>query len=60
MRLPWVVDHTAHEETGVEPTIFTDVRNDMTIARGVWSTDHQRALEVADPLEAGTCAEDQC
>jgi len=70
----------------VEPTIFTDVRNDMTIAReeifgpvlaviraesdeaairiandteyglsaGVWSTDNQRALEVADQLEAGT------
>ena len=70
----------------VEPTIFTDVRNDMTIAReeifgpvlsviraesteaavriandteyglssGVWSTDIQRALEVAGQLEAGT------
>jgi acyl-CoA reductase-like NAD-dependent aldehyde dehydrogenase len=70
----------------VEPTIFTDVRNDMTIAReeifgpvlsvircestdqavqiandteyglsaGVWSTDNQRALEVAGQLEAGT------
>jgi betaine-aldehyde dehydrogenase len=70
----------------VEPTIFTDVRNDMTIAReeifgpvlsvircestdqavqiandteyglsaGVWSTDNQRALEVASQLEAGT------
>jgi acyl-CoA reductase-like NAD-dependent aldehyde dehydrogenase len=70
----------------VEPTIFTDVRNDMTIAReeifgpvlavirsesteeairiandteyglsaGVWSTDNQRAIEVADQLEAGT------
>jgi acyl-CoA reductase-like NAD-dependent aldehyde dehydrogenase len=70
----------------VEPTIFTDVSNDMTIAReeifgpvlaviraestdqairiandteyglsaGVWSTDNQRALEVADQLEAGT------
>jgi len=70
----------------VEPTIFTDVRNDMTIAReeifgpvlsvircestdqairiandteyglsaGVWSTDNQRALDVADQLEAGT------
>ena len=69
----------------VEPTIFTDVRNDMTIAReeifgpvlavicaessdhairiandteyglsaGVWSTDNQRALEVAGQLEAG-------
>ena len=70
----------------VEPTIFTDVRNDMTIAReeifgpvlavirsesteaairiandteyglsaGVWSTDDQRALDVARQLEAGT------
>jgi acyl-CoA reductase-like NAD-dependent aldehyde dehydrogenase len=70
----------------VEPTIFTDVRNDMTVAReesfgpvlaviraesteaairiandteyglsaGVWSTDNQRALEVAGQLEAGT------
>jgi acyl-CoA reductase-like NAD-dependent aldehyde dehydrogenase len=70
----------------VEPTIFTGVRNDMTIAReeifgpvlavirsdstehaisiandteyglsaGVWSTGNQRALEVADQLEAGT------
>jgi acyl-CoA reductase-like NAD-dependent aldehyde dehydrogenase len=70
----------------VEPTIFTDVRNDMTIAReeifgpvlaviraestdqairiandteyglsaGVWSTDNQRALDVAAQLEAGT------
>jgi len=70
----------------VEPTIFTDVRNDMTIAReeifgpvlaviraesteaavriandseyglsaGVWSTDDQRALDVAAQLEAGT------
>jgi acyl-CoA reductase-like NAD-dependent aldehyde dehydrogenase len=70
----------------VEPTIFTDVRNDMTIAReeifgpvlpvirsestdqairiandteyglsaGVWSTDAQRALDVARQLEAGT------
>ena len=70
----------------VEPTIFTDVRNDMTIAReeifgpvlaviraentdqairiandteyglsaGVWSTDTQRALDVAGQLEAGT------
>jgi acyl-CoA reductase-like NAD-dependent aldehyde dehydrogenase len=70
----------------VEPTIFTDVSNDMTIAReeifgpvlaiirsestdeaiqiandteyglsaGVWSTDNQRALDVADQLEAGT------
>ena len=70
----------------VEPTIFTDVRNDMTIAReeifgpvlaviraestdqavrvandteyglsaGVWSTDNQRALEVAAQLESGT------
>jgi aldehyde dehydrogenase (NAD+) len=70
----------------VEPTIFTDVRNDMTIGReeifgpvlsviraesteaairiandteyglsaGVWSTDYQRALEVADQIEAGT------
>jgi acyl-CoA reductase-like NAD-dependent aldehyde dehydrogenase len=70
----------------VEPTIFTDVRNDMTIAReeifgpvlsviraestdqairiandteyglsaGVWSTDNQRALDVARQLEAGT------
>jgi acyl-CoA reductase-like NAD-dependent aldehyde dehydrogenase len=70
----------------VEPTIFTDVRNDMTIAReeifgpvlsviradsteqaiqiandteyglsaGVWSTDNQRALDVADQLQAGT------
>ena len=70
----------------VEPTIFTDVRNDMTIGReeifgpvlsvfraesddqairiandteyglsaGVWSTDNQRALEVAGQLEAGT------
>jgi len=70
----------------VEPTIFTDVRNDMTIAReeifgpvlavirsdstdqairiandteyglsaGVWSTDNQRALDVASQLEAGT------
>jgi acyl-CoA reductase-like NAD-dependent aldehyde dehydrogenase len=70
----------------VEPTIFTEVRNDMTIAReeifgpvlaiiraesteqaiaiandteyglsaGVWSTDNQRALDVASQLEAGT------
>jgi betaine-aldehyde dehydrogenase len=70
----------------VEPTIFTDVRNDMTIAReeifgpvlsvirsestdqairiandteyglsaGVWSTDNQRALDVAGQLESGT------
>ena len=70
----------------VEPTIFTDVRNDMTIGReeifgpvlavirsesteqaiaiandteyglsaGVWSTDNQRALDVADQIEAGT------
>ncbi|HEY1919124.1 MAG TPA: aldehyde dehydrogenase family protein [Streptosporangiaceae bacterium] len=70
----------------VEPTIFTEVRTDMTIAReeifgpvlsiiradsdeqaieiandteyglsaGVWSTDNQRALDVADQLEAGT------
>jgi acyl-CoA reductase-like NAD-dependent aldehyde dehydrogenase len=70
----------------VEPTIFTDVRNDMTIGReeifgpvlavmradsdeqavriandseyglsaGVWSTDNQRALDVANQLEAGT------
>jgi acyl-CoA reductase-like NAD-dependent aldehyde dehydrogenase len=70
----------------VEPTIFTDVRNDMTIAReeifgpvlaviraedtdqairiandteyglsaGVWSTDDQRALDVARQIEAGT------
>ena len=70
----------------VEPTIFTDVRNDMTIAReeifgpvlavirsesteaairiandteyglsaGVWSTDNQRALDVARQLKAGT------
>jgi acyl-CoA reductase-like NAD-dependent aldehyde dehydrogenase len=70
----------------VEPTIFTDVGNDMTIAReeifgpvlsvirsestdqairiandteyglsaGVWSTDAQRALDVARQLEAGT------
>ena len=70
----------------VEPTIFTDVRNDMTIAReeifgpvlsviraestdqairiandteyglsaGVWSTDSQRALDVAGQFEAGT------
>jgi len=70
----------------IEPTIFTDVRNDMTIAReeifgpvlsvlrfedtdeairiandteyglsaGVWSTDNQRALDVAAQLEAGT------
>ena len=70
----------------VEPTIFTDVRNDMTIAReeifgpvlaviraestdqairiandteyglsaGIWSTDNQRALDVAAQLEAGT------
>jgi len=70
----------------VEPTIFTDVSNDMTIAReeifgpvlavirsdstdqairiandteyglsaGVWSTDNQRALDVAGQLEAGT------
>jgi acyl-CoA reductase-like NAD-dependent aldehyde dehydrogenase len=70
----------------VEPTIFTDVRNDMTIAReeifgpvlsvirsestdqairiandteyglsaGVWSTDNQRALDVAGQIEAGT------
>ena len=70
----------------VEPTIFTDVRNDMTIAReeifgpvlaviraesteqairiandteyglsaGVWSTDNQRALDVAGQLKAGT------
>ena len=70
----------------VEPTIFTDVRNDMTIAReeifgpvlaviraesadqasriandteyglsaGIWSTDNQRALDVAGQLEADT------
>jgi aldehyde dehydrogenase (NAD+) len=70
----------------VEPTIFTDVRNDMTIVREeifgpvlavirsesteqairiandteyglsarVWSTDNQRALDVARQLEAGT------
>jgi acyl-CoA reductase-like NAD-dependent aldehyde dehydrogenase len=70
----------------VEPTIFTDVRNDMTIGReeifgpvlsvlrcesteqairiandteyglsaGVWSTDNQRALDVARQIEAGT------
>jgi hypothetical protein len=70
----------------IEPTIFTDVRNDMTIAReeifgpvlaviraestdqairiandteyglsaGVWSTDTQRALDVAGQLEVGT------
>jgi betaine-aldehyde dehydrogenase len=70
----------------VEPTIFTEVGNDMTIAReeifgpvlsviraestgqaiqiandteyglsaGVWSTDNQRALDVADQIEAGT------
>jgi aldehyde dehydrogenase (NAD+) len=70
----------------VEPTIFTDVRNDMRIAReeifgpvlavirsedtdeairiandteyglsaGVWSTDNERALDVASQLEAGT------
>jgi acyl-CoA reductase-like NAD-dependent aldehyde dehydrogenase len=68
----------------VEPTIFTNVRNDMTIAReeirglgglrspgtggasrtpndteyglsaGVWSTDNQRALDVAGQIEAGT------
>jgi len=70
----------------VEPTIFTDVGNGMTIAReeifgpvlavircetteeairiandteyglsaGVWSTDNQRALDVAGQLEAGT------
>jgi acyl-CoA reductase-like NAD-dependent aldehyde dehydrogenase len=70
----------------VEPTIFTDVRNDMTIGReeifgpvlsvircestdqairiandteyglsaGVWSTDTQRALDVAGQIEAGT------
>jgi len=70
----------------VEPTIFTHVRNDMTIAReeifgpvlsvirsesteqairiandteyglsaGVWSTDNQRALDVAGQLESGT------
>ena len=70
----------------VEPTIFTDVRNDMTIAReeifgpvlsvirsestehairlandteyglsaGVWSSDDQRALDVAGQLQAGT------
>jgi acyl-CoA reductase-like NAD-dependent aldehyde dehydrogenase len=70
----------------VEPTIFTDVRNDMTIGReeifgpvlsvirvestgeairiandteyglsaGVWSTDNQRALDVAGQIEAGT------
>jgi acyl-CoA reductase-like NAD-dependent aldehyde dehydrogenase len=70
----------------VEPTIFTDVSNDMTIAReeifgpvlavirsestdqairiandteyglsaGVWSTDNQRALDVAGQLESGT------
>ena len=68
----------------VEPTIFTDVRNDMTIAReeifgpvlaviraestdqairiandteyglsaGIWSTDNQRALDVAGQLKA--------
>jgi acyl-CoA reductase-like NAD-dependent aldehyde dehydrogenase len=78
--------HDKFVERLVEPTIFTDVRNDMTIAReeifgpvlavirsestdqairiandteyglsaGVWSTDHQRALDVADQLEAGT------
>jgi len=72
--------------SGVEPTIFTDVSNDMTIAReeifgpvlavirsqdtdeairiandteyglsaGVWSTDNQRAIDVASQLEAGT------
>jgi aldehyde dehydrogenase (NAD+) len=70
----------------IEPTIFTDVTNEMTIAReeifgpvlvvlrydtvdeavalandseygltaGVWSTDYERALEVAERLEAGT------
>jgi acyl-CoA reductase-like NAD-dependent aldehyde dehydrogenase len=70
----------------VEPTIFTDVRNDMKIAReeifgpvlsvirsdsteqaiaiandteyglsaGLWSTDNQRAMEVASQIEAGT------
>ena len=70
----------------VEPTIFTGVTNDMTIAReeifgpvlsviradstedaikiandteyglsaGLWSTDNQRALDVAGQLEAGT------
>ena len=70
----------------VEPTIFTGVSNDMTIAReeifgpvlsviraesteaavqiandteyglsaGVWSTDNQRALDVADQIKAGT------
>jgi len=70
----------------VEPTVFTDVRNDMTIGReeifgpvlsvirvesteqairiandteyglsaGVWSTDNQRALDVAGQIEAGT------
>jgi acyl-CoA reductase-like NAD-dependent aldehyde dehydrogenase len=70
----------------VEPTIFTDVRNDMTIGReeifgpvlsviraestdqairiandteyglsaGVWSSDNQRALDVAGQLESGT------
>jgi aldehyde dehydrogenase (NAD+) len=69
----------------VEPTIFTDVRNDMTIAReeifgpvlpviradsteqaiqivndteyglsaGVWSSDNQRALDVADQSGLG-------
>jgi len=82
------VEHTDRFERGfwVEPTIFADVRNDMTIAReeifgpvlsviraesteaavriandteyglsaGVWSTDNQRALDVAGQLEAGT------
>jgi acyl-CoA reductase-like NAD-dependent aldehyde dehydrogenase len=70
----------------VQPTIFTGVTNDMTIAReeifgpvisviryssveeavaiandteyglsaGVWSSDNERALEVAEQLEAGT------
>jgi acyl-CoA reductase-like NAD-dependent aldehyde dehydrogenase len=70
----------------VQPTIFTGVTNDMTIAReeifgpvlsviryssveeaiaiandteyglsaGVWSNDNERALEVAEQLEAGT------
>ena len=70
----------------IEPTIFSNVRNDMTIAReeifgpvlsviraesteaavqiandteyglsaGVWSTDNQRALDVAGQIEAGT------
>ena len=70
----------------VSPTIFTDVRNDMRIAReeifgpvlsvirysdvdeaveiandtiyglsaAVWSSDYERALDVADRLEAGT------